>query len=218
MVVNINIRIRFSFYMIGILLLSFGISCSVNSQLGAAPMPSLQVGLQQTIGLTVGSWEFIIGAILVTIMAIVRRSRPDILAFLTSFLTGLSIDMWLYVTEQVYIPEQLPGKILFLCFGLLFIGLGVSLYLQAKFSPAPPDGMILLLEEIWKMNRSTSRTLFSLAVVTLGFLFSGPVGIGTFIMVVSLGPIVAFFYPKVEKLFIKLNYDKQLIETFHKEG
>lgn len=218
MVVNINIRIRFSFYIIGILLLSFGISCSVNSQLGAAPMPSLQVGLQQTIGLTVGSWEFIIGAILVTIMAIIRRSRPDILAFLTSFLTGLSIDMWLYVTEQVYIPEQLPGKILFLCFGLLFIGLGVSLYLQAKFSPAPPDGMILLLEEIWKMNRSTSRTLFSLAVVTLGFLFSGPVGSGTFIMVVSLGPIVAFFYPKVEKLFIKLNYDKQLIETFHKEG
>jgi uncharacterized membrane protein YczE len=218
LVVNRNIRIRFSFYMIGILLLSFGISCSVNSQLGAAPMPSLQVGLQQTIGLTVGSWEFIIGAILVTIMAIVRRSRPDILAFLSSFLTGLSIDMWLYVTEQVYIPEQLPGKILFLCFGLLFIGLGVSLYLQAKFSPAPPDGMILLLEGIWKMNRSTSRTLFSLAVVTLGFLFSGPVGIGTFIMVVSLGPIVAFFYPKVEKLFIKLKYDKQLIQTFHKEG
>lgn len=218
LVVNINIRIRFAFYMIGILLLSFGISCSVNSQLGAAPMPSLQVGLQQTIGLTVGSWEFIIGAILVTIMAIVRRNRPDILAFLTSFLTGLSIDMWLYVTELVYIPEQLPGKILFLCFGLLFMGLGVSLYLQAKFSPAPPDGMILLLEEIWKMSRSTSRTLFSLAVVTLGFLFSGPVGIGTFIMVVSLGPIVAFFYPKVEKLFIKLKYDKQLIQTFHKEG
>jgi uncharacterized protein len=218
LVVNRNIRIRFSFYMIGILLLSLGISCSVNSQLGAAPMPSLQVGLQQTIGLTVGSWEFIIGAILVTIMAIVRRSRPDILAFLTSFLTGLSIDMWLYVTEQVYIPEQLLGKILFLCFGLLFIGLGVSLYLQAKFSPAPPDGMILLLEEIWKMNRSTSRTLFSLAVVTLGFLFSGPVGIGTFIMVVSLGPIVAFFYPKVEKLFIKLKYDNQLIQAFHKEG
>lgn len=218
LVVNRNIRIRFSFYMIGILLLSFGISCSVNSQLGAAPMPSLQVGLQQTIGLTVGSWEFIIGAILVTIMAIVRRSRPDILAFLTSFLTGLSIDMWLYVTEQVYIPEQLPGKILFLCFGLLFIGLGVSLYLQAKFSPAPPDGMILLLEEIWKMNRSTSRTLFSLAVVTLGLLFSGPVGIGTFIMVVSLGPIVAFFYPKVEKLFIKLKYDNQLIQTLNKEG
>jgi uncharacterized protein len=218
LVVNRNIRIRFSFYMIGILLLSFGISCSVNSQLGAAPMPSLQVGLQQTIGLTVGSWEFIIGAILVTIMGIVRRSRPDILAFLTSFLTGLSIDMWLYVTEQVYIPEQLPGKILFLCFGLLFIGLGVSLYLQAKFSPAPPDGMILLLEEIWKMNRSTSRTLFSLAVVTLGLLFSGPIGIGTFIMVVSLGPIVAFFYPKVEKLFFKLKYDNQLIQTFHKEG
>ena len=134
LIVNRNFRIRLSFYLIGILSLSFGISCSINSQLGAAPIPSLQVGLQQTIGLTVGSWEFIIGVILVTIMAVVRRIRPDVLAFLSSFLTGLGIDMWLYIMKQVYIPGQLPGKIMFLCFGLISIGLGVSLYLQAKFS------------------------------------------------------------------------------------
>lgn len=175
-------------------------------------MPSLQVGLQQTIGLTVGTWEFIIGAILVAIMAIVRRSRPDVLAFFSAFLTGLGIDTWLFVVKQIWIPELLFGKILFLCFGLLFIGLGVSLYLQAKFSPAPPDGMILLLEEIWKMKRSTSRTLFSGVVVALAFLLSGPVGIGTLIIVVLLGPIVANLYPKMEKLLHKINEHQRSIE------
>lgn len=182
-------------------------------------MPSLQVGLQQTIGLTVGSWEFIIGAILVAIMAVVRRTRPDVLTFLSSFLTGLGIDMWLYITKQVYIPGQLPGKIMFLCFGLIFIGLGVSLYLQPKFSPAPPDGMILLLEEIWKIKRSTSRTLFSMAVVTLAFFFNGPIGIGTLIMVVSLGPVVAFFYPVMEKLFLRFShYQQPAVQTINKGG
>ena len=131
---NKQFQVRLGFYLIGILCLSFGISCSINSQLGAAPMPSLQVGLQQNMGLTVGTWEFLIGAILVTIMAVVRRSRPDVLAFLSSFLTGLGIDMWLFITRQVWIPELWVGKILFLCLGLIFIGLGVSLYLQAKFS------------------------------------------------------------------------------------
>lgn len=200
-----SFRVRCGFYLIGILCLSFGISCSINSQLGAAPVPSLQAGLQQTVGLTVGSWELIIGTVLVTIIAIVRRSRPDVLAFLSSFLTGLSIDMWLYLSKQVFIPDQLMGKLLFLCLGLLFIGLGVSTYLQAKFSPAPPDGMILLLEEIWRLKRSVSRTVFSLIVLIFAFFFHGPIGFGTFIMVVSMGPVVALFYPFMEALFNRLN-------------
>jgi len=85
-------------------------------------MPSLQVGLQQTIGVTFGTWEFTIGAILITIMAVVRRKCPDVLAFLSSLITGLGIDMWLFVVKQVWIPNQWLDKILFLCFGLIFIG------------------------------------------------------------------------------------------------
>ena len=181
-------------------------------------MPSFQVGLQQSIGLTVGSWEIIVGAIFITIMAIVRRNRPDVFAFVTSFLTGLAIDMWLFVSRQVYIPEQLFGKILFLCLGLTFIGLGVSLYLQAKFSPAPPDGMILLLEEIWKLKRAVSRTVFSGAVVILAFFFGGPIGIGTLIMVICLGPIVAFFYPRMESLLQKVNQQQLSVHQIKKEG
>lgn len=219
MIFSRSTRIRVAFYLVGILLLSFGLSCSIYSQLGAAPMPSLQVGLQQTIGLTVGSWEFIIGVVLVSVMAIVKRSRPDIMAFLSSFLAGLGIDIWLFVVKQVFVPDHLLGKILFLCLGMIFIGLGISLYLQAKFSPAPSDGMILLLEEVWKLKRSTSRTIFSAAVVTLAFLFSGPIGIGTLVMVVSLGPIVAYFYPAVDGLYRKV-HDKNLAATYtiKKEG
>ena len=207
---NKQFQVRLGFYLIGILCLSFGISCSINSQLGAAPMPSLQVGLQQNMGLTVGTWEFLIGAILVTIMAVVRRSRPDVLAFLSSFLTGLGIDMWLFITKQVWIPELWVGKILFLCLGLFFIGLGVSLYLQAKFSPAPPDGMILLLEELFKMESCHFKDNLFGAVVVLAFFFSGPIGWGTLIMVVSLGPIVARFYPIMEKLFQRFTFSRGL--------
>lgn len=216
--INRNLRTRCCFYLIGILFLSFGISSSIHSQLGAAPMPSLQVGLQQTLGLTVGTWEIIMGAVFITIMAVVRRSRPDIFAFFTSFITGLCIDMWLFLGKQVYIPDEWIGKILFLCLGLTFIGLGVSLYLQSKFSPAPPDGMILLLEEVWKLKRSVSRTLFSGAIVTLAFFFGGPIGIGTLIMVLLLGPIVAFFYPRMENFFHKMNRRQPQSYPLKKEG
>lgn len=213
-----HLLVRICFYLIGILSLSFGISCSIRSQLGAAPMPSFQVGLQQTLGLTVGSWEFIVGAIFIAIIALVRREKPQVLAFLSSFLTGLGIDLWLFVGARVYIPEALMGKFFFLCMGLLFIGLGVSLYLQSQFPPAPPDGMVLLIEDVWQLHRAVSRTLFSTAIVLLAFLLGGPIGLGTLVMMVGLGPMVAFFYPKMELLFQKMNRHQTAVYPMNKEG
>jgi uncharacterized membrane protein YczE len=79
------------------------------------------------------------------------------------------------------------------------------MYLQSKFSPAPPDGMVLLFEEVWKLKRSTARTIFQMLILTLSFLFNGPIGVGTIIMVLLLGPVVGFLYPYVERYFLKMN-------------
>lgn len=168
-------------------------------------MPALLVGLQQTFGLTVGSWEFIIGAIFVIIIAIVRRNRLDILAFLTAILTGVGIDIWLYLISLVFIPDQWLGKIAYLAMGVIFIGSGVSIYLQAKFSPTPPDGMQILIEEYFKIKVSTARTVFSAFIVTGAFFLNGPIGIGTIIMVFTLGPIIGFLYPIFQKYFMMLS-------------
>lgn len=200
-----NGKVRIYFYLIGIIMLSFGISCSIYSQLGASPLPALQVGLQHTIGLTVGSWEFIMGVIFVMIAAIVRRNRPDILAFLTSFLIGLGIDLWMYLIGLVYFPDQLLGKLIFLVLGLMFTGLGVSVYLQPKFSPAPSDGIQILMEEYLKIKLSTTRTLFSIILAAAAFFFNGPLGIGTLIMILVLGPIIGALYPIFQNYFTKLS-------------
>ncbi|WP_102348455.1 YczE/YyaS/YitT family protein [Bacillus sp. Marseille-P3661] len=211
-----DVGVKLFFYLMGIVCLTFGISCSINSQLGASPLPALQVGLQQTIGLTVGSWEFIIGVIFVVIISAVRRKKPDILAFLTSFLIGLGIDLWLFLTKLVDIPDLLVVKIILICLGLIFIGVGVSMYLQPKFSPAPPDGIQILIEEYFKIKLSTARTLFAVAVAVGALVFNGPIGIGTLIMVSTSGPIIGFMYPIAQRYYEQLN-NKVLIGIIQQE-
>jgi len=78
--------------------------------------------------------------------------------------------------------------------------------------------MTLLLEVTFKMIRSTSRTLFSVAVFTLSFIFGGPIGVGTIIMVISLGPVVTDFYPRMEELFHRINENnhRSSIEAINK--
>lgn len=48
---------KYMYYGIGILILSLGISLTIQSGLGTSPFDALLVGLSKKIGLTVGSWE-----------------------------------------------------------------------------------------------------------------------------------------------------------------
>jgi uncharacterized protein len=53
------------FYGLGILLLTLGISFTIQSDLGTSPFDALLVGLSKDVGLTVGSWEIILALIMI---------------------------------------------------------------------------------------------------------------------------------------------------------
>lgn len=200
-----HLAIRLAFHIIGIIILAFGIVLTIYSDLGASPMPALNVAMAQNFGLTVGTWEYIFGALFIVIIAIVRKEKPDFLAFLTSFIAGVFIDLWLFTVKFIYIPEILLGKVLFMILGLLCLGLGVSIYLQGKLSPSPPDGMMLLIHEYGKIKLSTARTIFSVILVVIAFILGGPISIGTIIITFGLGPVIGLFFPRMENLFVKCN-------------
>ena len=58
-------KVKYVFYVIGILLLTLGISLTIQSDLGTSPFDALLVGLSINVGLTVGSWEIIIAFVLI---------------------------------------------------------------------------------------------------------------------------------------------------------
>jgi len=59
------IRDGVHFYLIGLIILSLGIALAVMSMLGASPYDALLVGLYRTFGFTIGSWEIVVGFLLV---------------------------------------------------------------------------------------------------------------------------------------------------------
>lgn len=66
---------KYMYYGIGILILSLGISLTIQSGLGTSPFDALLVGLSKKIGLTVGSWEVLISVILLICNAILTRKN-----------------------------------------------------------------------------------------------------------------------------------------------
>src|SRR5690625_3780381 len=65
----------FHFYIIGIVILTFGIALSIQSTLGTSPFDALLVGLHRTIGLTIGSWEIVVGFAMVLGNAVIRSEE-----------------------------------------------------------------------------------------------------------------------------------------------
>jgi len=105
---------KYIFYVVGILLLTLGISLTIQSDLGTSPFDALLVGLSKSVGLTVGSWEVIIAVILIGCNSLLQRQRPEVLGLLTALITGIGIDMWLFLLHNLVTPELWYSKIV--CF------------------------------------------------------------------------------------------------------
>ncbi|WP_150274360.1 YczE/YyaS/YitT family protein [Paenibacillus tepidiphilus] len=192
-------RLRGGLYVSGILLLALGIALTILSALGTSPFDALLVGLSQSVGLTVGSWEIVLAMLMLLGNSLLARSRPLLLGVVTSLITGLGIDLWMLLLGDLVQPSGLAGKLICLALGLVLIGLGTAVYLTASFAPTPLDHLMLLLQQQYKLSLLSAKTLIYAVYLALAWLFGGPIGIGTLVSVAIGGPLLQLFMPLVRK-------------------
>ncbi|WP_181220370.1 YczE/YyaS/YitT family protein [Bacillus subtilis] len=193
---------KYFFYGLGILILSLGISLTIQSGLGTSPFDALLVGLSKEVGLTVGSWEVLISVILLVCNAILTRKKPLLLGLITAFITGIGIDLWLFVVKNTIYLNALLSKLICFGIGLVLIGLGTAIYLQTKFASTPIDHLTLIIRDLSKRTILFSRTFVYALFLVLAIIFKGPIGIGTLLTVCLGGMILHVFMPIVERHFL----------------
>lgn len=208
--------LNYIFYVIGILILTLGISFTIQSDLGTSPFDALLVGLSNNVGLTVGSWEIILAFILIGCNSVLARQRPEVLGLLTAFVTGIGIDMWLFLLQDIVTPELWYSKVIYFGIGLVVIGLGTATYLHTNFAPIPIDRLTLIVQDLTRTNIFISRTFIYLIFLIAASIFSGPIGVGTLLTVCLGGLILNFFMPITRKVLDRIltptsstiNFDK----------
>jgi len=187
------------FYVVGILLLTFGISLTIQSDLGTSPFDALLVGLSKSVGLTVGSWEVIIALIIVSCNSLLQKQRPEVLGLLTALITGIGIDMWLFLLHNLVTPELWYSKVIFFGIGLVIIGLGTATYLQTNFAPIPLDRLTFIIQKLTRTNIFLARTIIYLVFLIMAMILHGPIGIGTLLTVCFGGLLLNYFMPVTKK-------------------
>lgn len=195
-----KLLVRVIFYVAGLVILTLGICMAILSNLGAGPWDALNAGLARTAGLTIGSWVIIIGIILMLVNAWLLKAKPDYLALLTVCLIGFMVDFWiLRVFSGVYILN-VYFQITALILGLALIGLGASMYLQAEFPLNPIDHFMMAIKERFGVSLMMAKTIGEAGALLLAMLFHGPVGAGTIVIAVLIGPFIQLFFPYCQQL------------------
>ena len=188
------------FYIIGLTFLSLGISLIILADLGAGAWDAMYVGLSENLGLSVGTWIFIVGILLIFVNALLLKERIDVSAVIPVLGVGFLIDFWLLFVFANFQVPMLAIQLAMLGGGVAVIAVGIACYLQSKIARNPMDTLMIAIQTITGKSMAVSKTMMELGVLIIAFLLGGPIGLGTIFVTLMIGPMIQFFYSPVTKL------------------
>ena len=178
---------------VGLILYGVSVALMLSAGLGVDPWDVFHQGLAPLTGISFG-WVINGVSIFVLILWIPLRQPPGIGTMANALVVGVVADATLAVLPQ---PQHLPEQVAVLSLGILANGVATGLYIGAGLGPGPRDGLMTgLAERTGKTIRSV-RTSIELTVLAAGWLLGGPVGVGTALYAVSIGPLSRLFIAKL---------------------
>jgi uncharacterized protein len=204
-----NKIIRWGFFFVGLAVLGLGIAMTIKGKtFGIGPWDVFHYGLFKQFGLTIGSWSIITGFIILAFTSLYTKSLPQLGAFLNMLLLGLFIDFFLYILPD---PVTLLSQGIVFIVGIVVLGYGIGLYVTSGLGAGPRDGIMLLIVEKTGWRIDWVRNGIEIAVLLLGWLLGGPVGIGSIVIAFMLGKMIQFSMPQCKALLETiLTYQKPM--------
>jgi uncharacterized membrane protein YczE len=170
----------------GLALYGASLALLVESDLGLSPWDVLHQGLSRSVGLSIGTWVLLVGA-LVLLLWLPLRQRPGLGTVSNVLVIGVVVDLALRVLAA---PSHLAVRIAFLVAGVVLNAVATACYIGARFGPGPRDGLMtgVVAKYGWPVRRV--RTVIEVTVVAVGFALGGTLGIGTLVYALAVGPLV----------------------------
>jgi uncharacterized membrane protein YczE len=177
----------------GLLLYGVSMALIVRSSLGNMPWDVLHQGLADRLGWSIGTVAIAVGA-LVLLGWIPLRQRPGLGTVSNVVVLGLAMDATLAVVPA---PSPLPLRIGLLLGGVLLNAVATAAYIGVHLGPGPRDGLMTGLVRRSGGSVRLVRTSIEVAVVAIGWLLGGTLGLGTVLYAVAIGPLVQVLLPRL---------------------
>jgi len=180
----------------GYFILAYGIVMTINADLGLGAWEVFHQGISNVFGITMGQASISVGAAII-LFNFVFKERIGWGTIFNMIFIGIFMDV-LMMNNLVPAFEGVLPRVLMLVLGLLIIGFGTYLYIDAELGSGPRDGLMIALARKTKKPVGLIKNVQEITAVAVGFLLGGKVGVGTVMMSLLGGCIMQFVFKLVK--------------------
>ena len=161
---------RILLYIVGAILLGFGIVLCVKCEMGVSPINSIPYVATHLVPLSLGTLSivFYLVNIAAELLLSERKRYISILLQLpVSLLFGVVIDLW-----DALLPSagNLVMQIVCLCGSLFFTAFGIMLIVTARLVPDPPTGTVQTISRVTKKPMGSVKIVYDCTCVLISLL------------------------------------------------
>jgi uncharacterized membrane protein YczE len=177
--------------MLGFAIYGLAIALIIQAELGTGPWAVLAVALADLTGTTPGTMIILTG-LLVLVSAVLLKEQIGWGTLGNILFIGPWTDLFLFLIPPLKdnLWLQIPGLIL----AVVLSGLATAVYISVDAGAGPRDSLMLAVSRVTGRSVRRSRVVIEVLVVIGGWLLKGPVGIGTLVFALLIGPLVQFFF------------------------
>jgi uncharacterized membrane protein YczE len=177
---------------------SVGADFFIAAGLGTDPLDVFALGLMNYLPVTVGIAQAAFALICLIIWALWNRRLPLISPFVTCFLCGSLIDLWMWLRLDQFVPI---GPYAMMLAGTVLCAYGSSFIIMSGIGIRAMDLIAISMTHRWGLPFWAAKGVMEAILLALGWWWGGPVGIGTVCFLVLVGWMIQPLMMANEKVF-----------------
>ena len=193
---------RYGYFLLGVILNSFGVALITKAALGTSPISSLPYVLSFRFPLTLGGFTFIMNIFFILGQILLLRRKFQWLQLLqmgVNVVFSLVIDVSMNLLFWL-VPNTWWEQLLALLAGCTILALGISIEVAPNVLMVPGEGLVKAISTVFHKRFGSVKIAFDVSLVilatSLSFLFFfrlQGLGLGTIVSALIVGKIVNIF-------------------------
>lgn len=176
---------------IGFLLYGLAIALIIRANLGTGTWVVLEVALADILGIQIGTMTVYMGFfVLLIALALREQVGWGTLGNILSIGPWLNLFLALIATPN----DSLALRIGMFLLGILVQGIATAVYIGVEAGAGPRDSLMLAIHRTTGVSIRLARGAIEILVVLIGWLLGGPLGFGTVVFALLIGPSVQWAF------------------------
>lgn len=176
---------------LGFAIFGLSIALMIRSNVGTTPWAVLEVALSQLTNIRPGRISIVVGLV-VLMGSLALREKIGWGTLSNILFIGLWEDMFLSYIPSIEDRLLLQSVMLF---GAIFMmGFASAIYIGVDAGAGPRDSLMLAFHRTTGLSIRLGRAIIEVTVVAIGWFLGGPLGVGTLVFALLIGPAVQWAF------------------------